>query len=463
MAGKAGYSVPSVNEQETVLRQRSSQEHRTFSRAQVGAVAETLYGYMSAIVASYKQCTIVPVPPFNAKDTKTRLEERYLLCWQRAECRTTKYLVSSLRDLLTSWLEKGTDEKDAVVSVLVTWGIWRLGGNTIAWAKAVGPVERWGPAAQARVNALWYRANDNQAIAEKLFYSRLRPTRDLLCSRGTERYWYQCQQIMNQVTMLQDCIGSTIARLTNACLPWEEYCRMLAGVPLFGHDGHPGYCADGAYLVHRDRRVGFWAKECVLDLRLIEGVCPPTYKPSDRYTFTPLGWGAVAFIERQMGVTDVSDEEALRVLRDVHSMRDRFHWRGEDVEITDLQWNCCEAEKFGRPTATVLRKEMRERFCDQVPLELLNSPILLQPAALSFPLKDEVPTQVQAPELLPHKMQRATGRNGRWVCVVCKRSAQRKNGLSGPGCAGRPETAKEARLRTLGFTPKKRQRSATCR
>ena len=169
-------------------------------------------------------------------------------------------------------------------------------------------------------------------MAQKLFYCRLRPTRDLLASLGTEKYWVQCSQIMRQVTMLHDCIGATIAQLAYACLPWEEYCTMLAGLPSFGHGGDPGYCSDGPYRICRHRRAGFWAKECVLDLRSIVGVFQEAYTPSDRNTFTPMGWGAVAFIATQMGVPDISDDEALAVLQRVHGMRHQFHWDRQDLE-----------------------------------------------------------------------------------------------------------------------------------
>ena len=122
-----------------------------------------------------------------------------------------------------------------------------------------------------------------------MFYCRLWPTMDLLASLGTEKYWVQCSQIMHQVTMLHDCIGATIGQLAYACLPWEEYCTMLAGLPFFGHGGHPGYCSDGPYRVCRHRRAAFWAKECVLDARSTVGVFPEAYTPSDRNTFTPMG------------------------------------------------------------------------------------------------------------------------------------------------------------------------------
>ena len=283
-------------------------------------------------------------------------------------------------------------------------------------------------------------------MAQKLFYCRLRPTRDLLASLGTEKYWVQCSQIMRQVTMLHDCIGATIAQLAYACLPWEEYCTMLAGLPSFGHDGHPGYCSDGPYRICRHRRAGFWAKECVLDLRSIVGVFQEAYTPSDRNTFTPMEWGAVDFIATQMDVHDISEDEALAVLQRVHGMQQRFGWHSKGLELADLDRNCSEARKFCIPQATVLRATMRERYRAEEPEKFLNSPSMRQPDP-----------PLPAPELPPHRMERVPGRTGGWICVVCHRTAQRKDGLSGPGCAGRRETAVQARLRTLGMTPRKRK------
>ena len=421
-------------------------------------MANVLYKYMNAIVASYETRNVVAVPPFSRAETATRLGERYLHAWKRADCRTTKWLVTSLGAFFREMRQAGTDHRDAVVSVLVTWAIWRLGGNTIAWAKAVGHIQRWGPEAQARVQALWQRASQNTGMARTLFYSRLQPTMRLLSALGTEKYSSQCSQIMHQVAVLQDVIGSTVAQLTYACLPWEEYCRMLAGVPFFGIGGSPGYCYDGPYRVSPHRQPAFWAKECVLDLLSIEGLFPEAYRPSDRYTFTPMGWGAVAFIATHTGVPDISDDEALAVLQSVHAMRHRFNWDVERLELTDLEWNCCEARKFYRPSATVRRWKIRDRLSDQVPPALLNAPIVVQPAASRPPLPAQAPASAGPGALRPHQMERVLGKTGGWMCVACGRRGQRKDRLSRSGCVGRRETPAQARLRTLGLTPRKLKR-----
>ena len=109
---------------------------------------------------------------------------------------------------------------EALVAVLATWGVWRLGGNTIAWCKAVGKICRWDDEAKARVQALWYKACYTKDLGTKLFYCRLRPAKDLWRNCGKAKFHQIASQIAQQIAMLEDCVARTLAQLAYANLNW---------------------------------------------------------------------------------------------------------------------------------------------------------------------------------------------------------------------------------------------------
>ena len=165
--------------------------------------------------------------------------------------------------------------------------------------------------------------------------------------------------------MLEGCVAGTLAQLAYANLNWRDYCQMFAVPQYFGHGGSSGYTYNGAFRVHVHREPGFWSKEAVLDLRMFTGIFPSGYRPADRNTYTPVGWGAVAGIERAMDVESLTDADALLALQRIYDVRSDYGWARDDLELTDLQWCWCEERKFAAGVGFVLRETMRSYFCEE--------------------------------------------------------------------------------------------------
>ena len=231
---------------------------------------------------------------------------------------------------------------------------------------------------------------------------------------------------------------------------------MFAGLPYFGHGGSNGYTYNGAFRVHVHREPGFWSKEAVLDLRMLTGIFPSGYRPADRNTYTPVGWGAVAGIERAMDVESLTDADALLALQRIYDVRSDYGWARDDLELTDLQWCWCEERKFAAGVGFVLRETMRSYFCEEVPTELLSAALVAQPAPPP-PVLAAAPAP--APDLRPHDLRKIkSGKyDGYWQCIACMRKAQRRTLVKGL-CAGAKDTAKAARLQARGFEPQKKKK-----
>ena len=122
---------------------------------------------------------------------------------------------------------------EALVAVLATWGVWRLGGNTIAWCKAVGKICRWDDEAKARVQALWYKACYTKDLGTKLFYCRLRPAKDLWRNCGKAKFHQIASQIAQQIAMLEDCVARTLAQTRLRELKLERLLQNVCWIAIF--------------------------------------------------------------------------------------------------------------------------------------------------------------------------------------------------------------------------------------
>ena len=129
------------------------------TQQQTHKAAAILFAFMDALVCSHSNdlAHIKAVPGFTQQETKARITQRYLLAWKRGAGRTTQCITRELGELFESALATMSFH-EALVAVLATWGVWRLGGNTIAWCMVAGKIYTWDSAAKARVQSLWYKA-----------------------------------------------------------------------------------------------------------------------------------------------------------------------------------------------------------------------------------------------------------------------------------------------------------------
>lgn len=97
---------------------------------------------------------------------------------------------------------------------------------------------------------------------------------------------------------------------------------------------------------------GFMAKEVVLDLAFCDFWRTPDGKPFDKDLWCPAGPGARRGINRVLGRdpdTALNDEGALNVMKGLFAAR-VDHWPRDyvELELHDIQFQCCEVDKYWR-------------------------------------------------------------------------------------------------------------------
>lgn len=106
-------------------------------------------------------------------------------------------------------------------------------------------------------------------------------------------------------------------------------------------------CIEVLQCVHGFGGTGFIAKETVLDTRYTNFW--PVSGPADRDTWTPVGPGSMRGAARMLtgDKKPLNKYATLDVCLDIFAQRKK-HWHGVDLELTDIQFQLCEYDKYTR-------------------------------------------------------------------------------------------------------------------
>ena len=262
------------------------------------------------------------------------------------------------------------------MSECLTYLVWRMGGNTVAWASAVGFLEEWDPSAAARIQALWAQALV-RGDPEGFFSDAMKPASFLWVQsrQGGDQnlFWAASAQILEQVSMLWQHAIPTLAHLVMIWpqMPFMEMCRVLCGAPYFGDGGRKGYDFAAPYNVDPARIPSFWPKEIVQDCLGNPGWGGA--HRNDMLHHAPVGDGsrkglglALCLIASPSDPIPVCllGSLASDVMAEIFAMKEEFGCSIEDVpDVNCVQWNFCEFKKIWVRVPRRLRNSVREGQC----------------------------------------------------------------------------------------------------
>lgn len=209
------------------------------------------------------------------------------------------------------WAEfYGKHEKAKAMEILLNCTIFRYFG-TIEWARAFGWTDKWDK-----------RARDH---AVKLCGARM---------AAGEVVWTRAYMIPNcgdsrpKVEVVSDIVGAAWNLYQMPDLwsmnTWQAMAEHMQSVNGFGP---------------------FMAKEVLLDYILATG-----WVPRDWETWTPMGPGARRGASRIVNdgrLEPMSEKAALEICRKIYAER-KTYWKGVDLDLTDIQFQLCEYDKWLR-------------------------------------------------------------------------------------------------------------------
>lgn len=206
----------------------------------------------------------------------------------------------------TDWSENIQQHHEEMRVLLLNCAIFRYFG-CIETARVIGWSDDWSDERRAKMMSF------GDVGMLKFTAAYIVPN----CGRSETKYTVVCDII--------DGIWRRSADVVSASASWERQCEILSSCYGCG---------------------SFMAKEILLDYILVSD----SY-PNDWQTWTPVGPGGrrgasrVKYGEKR----DISEYEALGIIREVYAERDRY-WPADMVslDLTDVQFQMCERDKYLR-------------------------------------------------------------------------------------------------------------------
>jgi hypothetical protein len=192
--------------------------------------------------------------------------------------------------------------------VLLNCTIFRFFG-TIEWARAFGWSKKWDDSHRQRAIKLAKERMDAGEVVWTRAY--------MIPNCGDPRP--KVEVVSDIITKAWNLYNTDIKGNT-----WQSMCEDMQQVKGIG---------------------AFMAKEIMLDYIAATG-----WVPADWTTWTPMGPGARRGASRIVNdgqITNMSERAALKVCQDIYSVRGT-HWKGVPLDLTDIQFQLCEYDKWLR-------------------------------------------------------------------------------------------------------------------